>query len=329
MEHTVENWDFGRSPWSLGHDHLMLSVESPSMHLHAHAWPAFWIMPFGFQPLCRSSVGYKACSDLALVICLHLYLIPPEHSKPYPITIFMISCPRPLAMGHLLFFMTPHIHTKKQTLQLPNSYPTMILFPSDWFPDWVLFLWEPRPLGHLLPQHLLTCIVIAYFLSPVLDYKLLESKNCILLISIDVSIICTGIQEGTGFGEKERIWDWAIRHDCGPFSGWLDIGTCNSGEMWGVGSHWGRSKSWSFWSGWCHPRKVYRLEESQAEPRTLKTNIHQQIGQQRPTLWYAWLQKMFLFIPCSVNSWNNFIFWENAFHFESVPIKSIKLSWDL
>lgn len=118
---------------------------------------------------------------------------------------------------------------------------------------------------------------------------------------------------------QERIWgECGLGCDGGHSSGSLDIGHYNSGELGGNGSvdvgAAGLGKSQRIWCGWYHPGKVCRVEsESQTEPRTLrKTNIHLQRCYRRPRLWYTWLQK-FLFIPHLANSWENFIFWENAF----------------
>lgn len=71
-------------------------------------------------------------------------------------------------------------------------------------------------------------------LSPGLDYKLLESRNFILLLSIDISVTAVwGFKEKEhGLGKRrEYEIELSVGHDGGMSSGSLDKGTCNSREM--------------------------------------------------------------------------------------------------
>lgn len=69
------------------------------------------------------------------------------------------------------------------------------------------------------------------FLTPVLDYYIFESRNYILLISIDISSIAVWGEE-TGSGERREFEiELSIGYDSGLSSGESDIGICNSGEI--------------------------------------------------------------------------------------------------
>lgn len=64
-----------------------------------------------------------------------------------------------------------------------------------------------------------------------LDYYFFESRNCILLISIDIRSIAV-LGEETGLGKRREFEiELSVGYDGGLSSGEFDIGTYNSGEI--------------------------------------------------------------------------------------------------
>ena len=171
MEHTVESWDFGGSPWSLGHHHVKLSMKRRA---------CIPMSKLG-QPSGPCPLDFKLCADP--MWNTRLVLIWPWRSgfisiqsllstlpKPYPTPVFMISHPwapvhgTPSVLPCDSSIYTTHTHTLSLSLslsQLPNSYSTKTLLPSDWYLAWMLraiATWASPT------QHLLTCIIIACLL---------------------------------------------------------------------------------------------------------------------------------------------------------------------
>lgn len=171
IEHTVENWDLGGSAWSLGRD-LQEKPEQTS----PRGWPALCVTPFGFQTLCRSNVGYKACSDLPSSLSNPAWALSPSH--------VLCLCSwsytsRPLSMEPLLSFLrTPqhhaHTYTHTEFSYLTHTEPRCYFLQVIPWPG-VLPMRTTATACWVSPTTALInlyCNCLFTLLSPVLDYSI-------------------------------------------------------------------------------------------------------------------------------------------------------------